>query len=103
MCPGVPEPSRLSISLPRPLWIFLATVVLVVGAAASWAASVWVPYKREHAIVKLIESAGGSVAYNGNGPDWLRSLGGESFVAPFDRVNWVMLYRTTVSDDGRGD
>jgi len=72
-----PEPPRFSIPLPRPLWIFLATVVLVALAAGF---VIGRPIYREQKAILEIERVGGKIGDRLPPPEqkrhWLRDLMG---------------------------
>src|SRR5712692_8080788 len=79
--PIAPEPHRFSIHLPRALWVFLAAVVLVVGAVA-------LPlgfrmYRHQAAVRKFREMEAVSSYYSG-GPRWLRSWLSDDWLERFD-------------------
>src|SRR5215471_5493958 len=56
--PVAPESRRFTLRLPRPLWIFLATVVLVVAGAGL---RFGIPFYRTREAIREIERAGGTV------------------------------------------
>lgn len=85
----------MKLSVPRPMWIALPTVVLVitvVGVQLGW------PIYRKVAAIQLVESLGGIVDTNPRGPDWFRSLIGEERMEPFDEVLGFALGQTAVTD-----
>jgi hypothetical protein len=85
-----PEPQRFSIRLPRPLWIGLATVLLVIVAIGL---QIGMPIYRQQAAIREIERIGGWVGATLGGPDWLRECVGDE---------WMRLLRdepTTVKLD----
>jgi len=72
--PVTPECRRFSIRLPRPLWIGVATVVLIVAAAALHFGA---PLYRQHVAVREIEQLGGQImGTRPRGPSWLRKFVG---------------------------
>jgi hypothetical protein len=80
--PTSPESHRSSIRLPRPLWIGLATVTLVVvGVGLRFG----VPIYRQHAAIQEIERLGGYFDCE-SGPEWLRELLGDERMAVFDQA-----------------
>lgn len=82
------EPRRFALPLPRPLWIALATVVLiVVGLGLRFG----LPIYRQQVAIREIERWGGSIDRKNGGPDWLRQLIGDERIEVFDRVDKVYL------------
>jgi len=83
--PLPPEPRRFSIRLPRPFWLGMATVVLVVVAAGL---RIGVPIYRQQAAVREIERADPKsyILRRPRGPTWLRDWVGEERMEPFDDV-----------------
>jgi hypothetical protein len=71
------ERRRFSIRLPRPLWIGLATVVLVVFAAGL---KIGTTIYRQHVAFREIERVGGSVSTDPRGPEWLRDRVGDEWM-----------------------
>lgn len=68
--PIAPEPRRISIRLPQPLWIGLAVVVLI-GSAIGL--QLGLPIYRRHVAIREIERLGGGIYSEYDGPEWLRS------------------------------
>jgi|SRR5579872_1520014 len=68
-----PEPRRFANSLPRPLWIGLAAIVLIVAGVTL---RIWAPIYRQHLAIREFERAGGYVATVKSWPDWLQRLSG---------------------------
>src|SRR5579864_1082896 len=93
--PLIPDPRRFSIRLPRPLWIGLATVVLVVVAVTL---RIGVPIYREQAAIREIERVGGKTERRPVGPEWLRRLVGDEKTLIFDEPFVVHLGNSAVSD-----
>jgi ankyrin repeat protein len=96
-----PEPRRLSIHLPRPLWIGLATVALI---GASLGVRYGVPIYRQQVAIREIERAGGSVIMNTAGPfrlrRWLNNWISDSWLRPFDSIARAdVIFRETIDDD----
>jgi len=91
--PNTPEPRRSSIRLPRPLWIGLATVALVVVAVGL---GFGVPIYRQQVAIREIDRFGGWVAREPGGPDWLRRWTGSENI--FDEVQGVYLVGTNLAD-----
>jgi hypothetical protein len=86
--PVTPDPTaaqerRLAICLPRPLWIGLAALVLVlVGGGLRIGVPIW----QQQAAIREIERLGGWVGTEDGGPDWLRRVVGRDWMKPFDTV-----------------
>jgi hypothetical protein len=66
--PVTPEPRRFSIRLPRPLWIGLATALLVVVAVGL---QLGIPIYRQEVAIREIERRGGSVESYDPVPTWV--------------------------------
>lgn len=67
--PTLTKRHRFSIGLPRPLWIGLATVVLVVvGVGLRFG----LPIYRQHVAIRAIEGMTGIIFTKPRGPNWLR-------------------------------
>lgn len=86
---------RTSIPVPRPLWMFLATIVLV---AATAGLQVAVPVARQLSSVEEIESLGGAAHLTAGGPAWLRSWLRDERLTGFDEFTVVSLAHTDASD-----
>jgi len=69
--PTTPGNVCYSIRMPRPLWIGLATTVLIV---VSLGLRVGLPMYRQHIAVAEVERLGGVVFTQPCGPEWLESL-----------------------------
>src|SRR5947209_1949698 len=93
--PVTPDSSGFSIRLPRPLWIGMATVVLVVVAVGLRIA---MPVWQQHIAVELIERVGGHVDTRHGGPEWLRQRLGDERMSAFDRVTGIHLAGTQATD-----
>jgi hypothetical protein len=65
------EARRLSICVPRPLWIGLATVVVIIGSVGL---RVGLPLYRAQLAAAEVERLGGLVFAQPCGPEWLESL-----------------------------
>src|SRR5438046_575917 len=74
---------RFSVPLPRPLWIGLATLALIV-AALGWRVG-WPIYK-ERAAIQRLDRLGHIVEMDRRRANWLRGWLGDDLMAPFDRV-----------------
>ena len=70
------ELRRSSIRLPRPLWIGLAAVVLIVGGVG---VRFGVPIWRQQAAIREIERVGGSIETDQQGPEWPREYIGDAW------------------------
>jgi hypothetical protein len=82
--------------LPRPLWIGVATVALVVMSVGLL---IGIPtYQQQTAIVEIAR-LGGQFETRPRGPEWLRRLAGEDRMKRFDDVVEVRL-RDTQADNG---
>jgi len=92
---AIPELRRFSFALPRPFWLFLATLVLVVVAIALQFA---MPIFRQQTVIHEIELLGGNVETRPRGPEWLREWLGEERMELFDKVICVDLSDTQVTD-----
>src|SRR5262245_13184589 len=89
------EPYVSSIRMPRPLWLGLATaVVIAVGVALR----IGVPIYHQQTAIREIEQLGGKVKTLPGGPDWLRAWVGDNRMKPFDHVTTVLLNRTPATD-----
>src|SRR5579872_5121252 len=79
---------RFVIPLPRPLWIGVATVVLIaVAVAMKFGFSIY----RRHLATEEIERLRGYVETRPRGPKWLRAWAGEERMKPFDDPILVQL------------
>jgi hypothetical protein len=78
------EREQGGISLPRPLWIGMATVVLLAG---SLALRVCVPVYRQQVAIREIQRMGGSVEREEAVPHWLRPHLDWRLVEMFDDVD----------------
>jgi hypothetical protein len=94
--PKDPEPHSLSIRLPRPLWIGLATGVLIVGGVALRFS---LQADQQQTAIREIERLGGDVESEPGGPDWLREWLDDEWMEAFDTVTDVHLANTTATDD----
>jgi hypothetical protein len=81
--PVIREPSRFSMRLPRPLWIGVAAVVLVVVAAGL---QVGTPMYGQHVAICEIERLKGIVTTKKGGPAWLRRWLGDERMRMLDDV-----------------
>ncbi len=90
-----PEARRVSIRLPRPLWIGLAAAVLVVVAIALQFA---MPIYRQQTVIREIERLGGNVQTRPRGPEWLRERFGEERMTLCNKLVYVNLDDTQVTN-----
>ena len=93
--PPPAEPRRFSIRVPRPLWIGVAALALVLVAAGL---RLGVPVYRQQAAIAKIEILGGQVERHPFGPSWLRRWVDEGRVERFDAVHLVNLADTATHD-----
>jgi len=90
-----PEPRRFSVRLPRPLWIGLAAVVLILAPVVlRFGGSI---YERQCA-KKEIGRTGGKIRATPCGSAWLRRLVGYERMEMFENVDTVGLGATRVTD-----
>src|SRR5215471_5300498 len=93
---GPSECRRFSIRLPRPLWIGVATVTLIVVAALS---AIALPIYRQQATIRDIQLLRGKTQSRQAGPRWLRDRLGYERAELLDKVFFVSL-SDTAADDG---
>ncbi len=94
---------RFSIPLPRPLWIGVAAVVLVVVAVGLRIA---VPIYRQQVAIREITRLRGKVRQVAWGPEWLRKRVTDAGVAQLKKLTCleqVNLMGTLVTDAGVAD
>ena len=72
--------------LPRPLWIGVAAVVLIV---ASVGLGTFVPYYRQQVALREIERLGGIMKIEPGGPEWLRQRLGNERMKVFDKIETI--------------
>ncbi len=82
-----PERGRLSINLPRPLWIGVATALLVVMAARL---RLGVPLYRRHLAIRAIDRAGGIIFTRRTAPEFLRRWLSVDQIMRFDEVERIV-------------
>ena len=97
--PITPDSRRCSVSLPRPLWIAVTALILIVVAALL---SALMPAYRHRAAIRELEAVGGKVRIRPGGPDWLRRSIGNERMAIFDQAEFVSLYASSINDDQIG-
>src|SRR5262245_32333634 len=93
--PASPFASGISIWLPRPLWIGLASAVLVV-VTVGWRFG-W-PIYRQQVAIREIERAGGTIRVSPRGPAWLRRWVSEDRMKAVDFVEGVYLSNSRATD-----
>jgi hypothetical protein len=98
--PTISTSRRFSIRVPRPLWIGLAAVVVVVAGVGI---RVGVPVYRQHMAIREIERLKGIVTTKKGGPEWLRGWVGDPRMTMLDHVTDVNLAMTEITDDGLRD
>jgi Leucine-rich repeat (LRR) protein len=81
--PMASEHRRISVRLPRPLWIGLAAVALII---ASLGLRIGLPAYRRHAAMRRLEAAGAFISTYRIGPNWLREFLGPQLMRPFERI-----------------
>src|SRR6516165_6070854 len=84
--PIIPDPRRLSLRLPRPLWIGVAAGALTVAAVGI---QVGLPVWQQHVAICEVERAGARVETRPRSPAWLRGVIGDEKMQMFDRVQKV--------------
>jgi hypothetical protein len=82
--------------LPRPLWIGIAGVVLILIASGF---HVGRPIYRQRVALQEIGCRGGTVQTLPSGPTWLRTWMGDERMEIFERVQVVDFRDTKISDD----
>ncbi len=93
--PAMPESRRVSIQPPRPLWIGVATVVLVVIAVGL---HFGLPIYRQKAAKAMIKRVGGEFRTEKGGPGWLRRQIGDERMTLLDVVEGAQLRGKNVTD-----
>ncbi len=88
-------PRRLSVRLPRPLWIGLAAAVLILIA---FGLEIGLPIYRQNVAIREIRRLGGMVQTLPAGPTWLRKLIGDERAESFEHVEVVDFRDTKISD-----
>lgn len=89
---------RKRFSIPHPGWLLLAGLVLAVIATGL---IVW--NRSTLRLVRKVEELGGSVTTKPGGPEWLRRLVGDDKMRLFDRIDYLDLSNTAISDEGLKD
>lgn len=98
--PEPADPRGFSIPLPRPMWIFLATVVLVVVAVGL---QIGVPVYRHKMAIRRLQNLGGVVVTEKGGPAWLRRCIGNKLMRYQDPVYQIWFPRFTDADIARAE
>ncbi len=93
--PASPESTVIHRRLPRPLWIFVATVVILFTFIGL---RIGLPLYRQAVVVQVIERLDGRISTKSIGPDWLRRIVGESRMNMFDPPVEVDLTGSEVTD-----
>jgi len=83
--------------LPRTVTLVLIAVVLLIGGGALM---VWLPYHRERQVIVEIERLGGQTGTVIVRPFWIPDAVDDRYLAAFERVSFVDLSGTQVSDAG---
>src|SRR5665213_2074561 len=89
------EPCRFSTWLPRPFWIGVAAVGLIILAIGL---GIGVPMYRQHSAILEIQRLGGFVETNFGGPNWLRDLVGERWMQVFDEPSYIQFGEQSADD-----
>ncbi|MGE5194152.1 MAG: leucine-rich repeat domain-containing protein, partial [Deltaproteobacteria bacterium] len=93
--PSSPESRRFAITLPRPSWIAIATLVwIIVGVGLRTG----LPVYRQHMAIREIERVGGIVETERMSQDWLRDWLGYDGMRRLEKVNRVRIFATPVPD-----
>src|SRR5438874_2664031 len=95
MSAAAPVPGRVSIWLPRPLWIGVATIALVIVAVGL---RIGMPIYRQQVVIQEIEQLGGKIESRHAGPQWLRDRLGYERAELLDEVFSVSLSDTRATD-----
>src|SRR5260221_5208354 len=90
------ERRRVSIRLPRPLWIGVATVVLT---SAGFGLRFGLPFYRQHVAIREIKRLGGRVEMRPGGPEWWRRCIRDERLEDFQPVESIELGGTEFGDD----
>ena len=93
--PIIPEPRRLSIRLPRPLWIGVATAVLVVAGVGL---RIGLPIYRRAVAIREIRLLGGNVRVLMSGPHWFTEIVPDGWKQVFGTVHDVNMAVPAVTD-----
>jgi hypothetical protein len=81
--PITPERRSFVIRLPRPLWIGVTAMVLIV---VSMGVGFVIPIWRQQVAIREIRRLGGRIEINNGGPQWLRKRVTDAGVAELQRA-----------------
>ena len=90
------EPRRFSVRLPRPLWIGVAAVVLILVAVRL---GIGTPIYRQHVTIREIQRRGGTVLSRETCPTFIRKWLGDGWARSLDTVVEVQLPERPVTDE----
>src|SRR5437762_1286990 len=93
--PAADRPPRTRRWIPVSLKLFVAIIVFTGVIGASW---LGVHYRRQQAVIRLVEKAGGSVMTEIISPDWLTQWLGPRQAAVFQEVIGIDLNDTRATD-----
>jgi hypothetical protein len=96
--PLVRTPRRISIHLPRPVWIAVATIGLIIAGLVLIA----VRYYLQGIAIRDISAVGGSVEMRPVWPEWLRERLGDERLRPYDEPVRVQLSYSRARDENLG-
>src|SRR5258708_31092915 len=98
--PTAPATRRITIRLPRPLWMGLAGAVIVTTAVG---VQVGLAAYRQQVAIREIEHFNGDVEFHPRGPEWLRKWIGEKRMECVDKPRHVVFWadRATLSRRSR--
>jgi hypothetical protein len=85
------EEPRSKFSVPRPLWIGLAALLVIVTGIAL---RVGIPIYRQRAAIQVVEALGGRVETRVKVPDWIKKRFGLSAA---EKIDWLFSYVITVN------
>jgi hypothetical protein len=93
--PTIPDPRRISMRLPRPLWIGLAGAMLLVGAVGL---GIGVRIWRQFAAVRAIERQGGVIGTVHHLSGWQRQWLGQPAYKVLEEVEFVNWEHHPITD-----
>src|SRR5262245_16621555 len=96
--PVVRAPRRFSIRLPRPLWIGVATIGLVIGGLLL----ISVRYYLQGIAIRDLSTVGGRVEMRPAWPEWLRERLGAEWLLPYEEPVHAKLSYSRVRDENLG-
>ena len=89
------KPIRFAIPLPRPLCIFVATVMLaIVGTALQFGLRI----HRQQRAIRAIEQLGGGIRIRNTAPSWLKSVLSDGMKKPFEEAYDAGFLETELQD-----